>query len=60
MRTADKPGGQNVDRTAPRSVKAKKYVQPKLIEYGSTSKLSASKPGSQSDGANSIHMTQCL
>lgn len=38
---------------------AGKYVTPKLVEYGSTAKLNASKPGSFTDGSNTLHMT-CL
>ena len=59
MREADDRDRQKTNRTDGRSAKAKKYVTPKLIEYGSTSKLSASKPGSFADGSNSIFMTEC-
>ena len=59
MREADKRSKQKGNRTE-RSAKTKKYVTPKLVEYGSTAKLSAAKPGSTADGANSIHMTPCL
>ena len=38
----------------------KAYLTPKLVEYGSASKLTTAKPGSNPDGANSIKMTQCL
>ena len=53
-RTDDEP--KKRDR-GPRAAKTQKYVTPRLIEYGSTAKLTASKPGSQLDGSNSIHMT---
>ena len=56
MSEADKPDGRRTDRKTKGSER-KKYAAPKLIEYGSTSKLSASKPGTTLDGANSIHMT---
>jgi hypothetical protein len=58
MRESDSRIGRKTDRTQGKPAKTKKYVTPKLIEYGSTSKLSASKPGSFADGANTIHMTQ--
>jgi len=44
-------------RTAPRP--AKPYQPPKIVDYGSTAKLSATKPGSKSDGANPQNRT-CL
>ena len=37
----------------------KQYLPPRIVEYGSAAKLSASKPGSFADGANSILMTAC-
>jgi len=44
-------------RTAPRP--AKPYQPPKVVDYGSTSKLSAVKPGNITDGTNSSNKT-CL
>jgi hypothetical protein len=38
----------------------KTYLAPKLVEYGSASKLTTAKPGSNPDGANSIKKTPCL
>ena len=38
----------------------KTYLTPKLVEYGSASKLTTAKPGTKSDGTNSIKMTGCL
>jgi hypothetical protein len=38
----------------------KTYLTPKLVEYGSASKLTTAKPGSNPDGANSTMMTPCL
>ena len=57
MKEAGNRAGQKTGKQRP--AKRKKYVTPKLIEYGSTSKLSAAKPGSFADGANSNRMT-CL
>jgi hypothetical protein len=42
---------------APVPCSRKPYVAPKIIEYGSASKLSAGKPGPNSDGAT---MKTCL
>lgn len=50
-------GGGAAPRTGPPGKKP--YVAPKLIEYGSTSKLSAAKPGPIADGAN-VAMKTCL
>jgi hypothetical protein len=44
-------------RTAPRP--AKPYQPPKVVDYGSTSKLSATKPGDQTDATNSSNKV-CL
>jgi hypothetical protein len=38
----------------------KTYLAPKLVEYGSASKLTTAKPGTNPDGANSIKKTPCL
>jgi len=46
--------GRSSAAPAPRRKKA--YKTPKLVEYGTVSKLSAAKPGSISDGSNSILM----
>jgi hypothetical protein len=37
----------------------KPYQPPKIVDYGSTSKLSASKPGSKSDSPSKSNKT-CL
>jgi hypothetical protein len=61
VREADKPAGDAADQPQEGPAPRKVYVTPKLIEYGSTSKLNAAKPGSVQDGANSVHKTQpCL
>ena len=52
---ASAPCSTAVSTTAPIS-KKKKYVAPKLIEYGSTAKLSANKPGSVYDGTSPLMM----
>ena len=38
----------------------KEYVAPRVIDYGSTSKLSAAKPGPNGDGGNTARKTGCL
>jgi hypothetical protein len=38
----------------------KPYQPPKVVDYGSTSKLSAAKPGTLSDSPNSQNKTPCL
>jgi hypothetical protein len=38
---------------------AKPYQPPKVVDYGSTSKLSAAKPGNVTDGTNPSNRT-CL
>ena len=45
------------DRTAP--ARPKPYRQPKIVDYGSTSKLSAAKPGNAGD-APSPQNKPCL
>ena len=38
----------------------KPYQPPKIIDYGSTSKLSAAKPGSLPDAPSAQRKTPCL
>ena len=44
-------------RTAPKP--AKPYKAPKIVDYGNTSKLSATKPGASNDGASQVQKN-CL
>jgi hypothetical protein len=61
MKEAVKPPSDGAEKPPEGPAKRKVYVTPKLIEYGSTSKLSAAKPGSVLDGSNSVHKTpSCL
>ena len=60
MTERDTPGRGRPDAEASGAKRTKKaYVQPKVIDYGSISKLSASKPGGALDGGNPSMMT-CL
>jgi hypothetical protein len=59
MSTRDTRRDAGDDAAARRPAK-KRYAPPRLIEYGSTSKLSAAKPGPNADGANVAMKTGCL
>jgi len=47
------------EQSRPASKPGKPYVPPKIVDYGSTSKLSATKPGTSNDGA-SVSKKNCL
>ena len=47
------------EQRRPAATPGKPYVPPKIVDYGSTSKLSATKPGTSNDGQSASKKT-CL